>query len=92
MEEIILFVFDLRGRGCCGKEGFRDHEADRHTSDSLTTLLFQDNLQVCWFSNVQEILWVLTPKLVFFAFLINSFATTSGWAPFALELLLDGVW
>jgi hypothetical protein len=44
-----------------------------------------------WFRNVQEILWVLAPKLVFFSLIIDTFSTSRVGVPLALELLLDGI-
>jgi hypothetical protein len=45
-----------------------------------------------WSRDIQEVLWVLAPELVLLALLIDSLASTGIGSPFALELLLDGVW
>jgi hypothetical protein len=45
-----------------------------------------------WFSDVQEVLRVLAPKLIFFSFVINSPSSSCGYTPLALELLFNGIW
>ena len=44
-----------------------------------------------WPRYIQEVLWILAPKLVLLSFLINSPSSSSGLGPFALELLFNGV-
>lgn len=45
-----------------------------------------------WSRDIQEVLWVLAPELIFFTLLVSSFTSAGIGSPFALELLLDGVW
>lgn len=42
--------------------------------------------------NVQEILGVSAPVLVFLSILVDSSATGGHWSPVALELLFNGLW
>lgn len=45
-----------------------------------------------WTGDVQEVLLVSAPKLIFLSFLINSSSTGSCLTPFVFKLLLDGIW
>lgn len=42
--------------------------------------------------NIQEVLWISAPKLVFFSIVVDSLSTGGHYSPSALELLLDGPW
>jgi hypothetical protein len=45
-----------------------------------------------WSCDIEEVLRIFAPELVFLTLLINSLSTTSVGAPFTLELLLNGIW
>ena len=47
---------------------------------------------MCGLGDIEEVLWVAAPELVFLAVLSHSFATSSLSTPFALELLLYSSW
>jgi hypothetical protein len=45
-----------------------------------------------WPGDIEEVLRVLAPELIFLALLVNSLTSASVGSPLTLELLLDGVW
>lgn len=47
---------------------------------------------MCGFRDVEEVLWVAAPELVFLTILSDSFTTSSLGSPLALELLLNRCW
>ena len=47
---------------------------------------------MCGLGDVEEVLWVAAPELVFLAILSHSFTTSSLGTPLALELLLNSSW
>ena len=83
---------DLSGRRSRWAESLGHDETNWDTSDSLTSLLLQNDLQVSWFSDIQEVLGVSAPELVLFSLFIHTSTTAGCWTPLALELLLNGVW
>jgi hypothetical protein len=73
------------------RESLGDGETDGDTADPSTTLLFQDDFQMCWLCYIQEVLGVAAPELVFLAVFRHTFASGCLGTPFALELLFKGV-
>ena len=71
-----------------------NRNSDWVTSDLLTTLLFEDDLQMSRSGDVQEVLRVPAPELVLTTLLVDPRATGSifrSLLPGSEELLLDGV-
>ena len=72
-------------------ESLGDDQADRHTSETPTSFLLENNFKMSGLGDIEEILWVPAPILVLLTLLINSPSTCCSLSPFPLELLLDCV-
>jgi hypothetical protein len=59
---------------------------------SFSTFLLEDDLKVSWLGNVEEVLGIAAPELVFFAIFHDSLAACCLLRPFACKLLLNGLW
>ena len=87
-----LACYDLSCWWSSWTEGFCNNNSDWHTFYSSACLLFQNDLEMRWPGDVQEILWVPAPILIFLTLLVNSSSASCCLAPFVLELLFNCVW
>lgn len=83
--------YNLGCRWSCRTESLGYSEADKDALELLSTLFLKNDLEMGWLSDVQKVLWVLAPELIFFSLLIDSSTSSSIGIPFALERLLYGV-
>jgi hypothetical protein len=83
---------NLRCRWSYWAESFSNNDSNWYTLCSSTTNFLKDNLKMSWSSDIQEVLLVSAPKLIFLSFLINSSSTSSGLRPLIFKLLLNCVW
>ena len=70
-------------------ECFCHGEADGDTLELLTTLLFKDYFEMRRLRDIEEVLWILAPKLVFLSLFVDPAATCSVCIPLTLKLLLN---
>ena len=89
---VLTLTNNLSSRWLCRWIGFCNCQTDWVTIHAPTSLLSQDDLQVRWFGDVEEVLRVSAPELILATVIVNTFGTSGVFVPFGLEGLLNGAW
>lgn len=79
---ILALANDLSCGGLRGRVSFCNGQANILALDTSTLLLPEDDFQVAWLRDVEEVLWVTAPELVLTSLLVNSLATSCLFIPF----------
>lgn len=92
LSAVLTLTNNLRCRRLRRRVGFCNGQTDRVTIHTSTSLLSQDDLQVGRFRDVEEVLRVAAPELIFSTVIIHTLRTCGILVPLRLERLLNGAW